>query len=184
MIEVEVKIRVNDINSLISLFLDKGFERESYVEEIDTYYTSKFHDFKANDEALRIRTSCNLVSGKIESFVTYKGKKLDDISMSRLELETGVMDAEVMDRIFTSIGLIPVTPVKKKRLSLTKGNITACIDDVEGLGGFLELEIIVEDESMRKSALADIEIILNTLGLCMADTIRTSYLSMLEEGGK
>ena len=64
MIEVEVKAKIENINSCISTFLENGFVKEKYVEELDTYYTSKFHDFKANDEALRLRESKNLISGE------------------------------------------------------------------------------------------------------------------------
>ena len=55
----------------------------------------------------------------------------------------------------------------------------ACL--IERLGDFLELEIIVEDETKRAAALSEIETLLVKLGYTMQDTTRTSYLSMLEE---
>ena len=58
--------------------------------------------------------------------------------------------------------------------------MTACVDQVTGLGDFLELEIIVEDETRREAALREIEILLGKLGYTMQDTTRTSYLSMIE----
>lgn len=184
MIEVEVKAKINDINRCVSTFLDKGFVKDKYVEEIDTYYNSKFHDFRANDEALRIRESKDLVSGKKAAFVTYKGKKLDAISMSRKELESAIEMGDVVKQILENIGFDPVIPVEKIRVSLVKGNITVCIDDVKGLGGFIEVEMLVNDESMREAALKDIENVLGIVGLSMQDTVRKSYLSMLEEIGK
>lgn len=181
MIEVEVKAKIDNINTCISTFLDNGFVKEKYVEEIDTYYNSRLHDFRANDEALRLRESKDLVSGKKEAFITYKGKKLDTVSMARKELESAVESADVVKQILESIGFEPVKPVEKTRVSLAKGNITVCIDDVKGLGGFIEVEMLVKDESMREEALRDIEAILEIVGLSMEDTVRTSYLSMLEE---
>lgn len=181
MIEVEVKAKIENINSCISTFLENGFVKEKYVEELDTYYTSKFHDFKANDEALRLRESKNLISGKKEAFITYKGKKLDTVSMARKEIESAVEIADAIKEILESIGFEPVQPLEKTRVSLTKGNITVCIDDVKGLGGFVEVEMLVKDESMREEALMDIEAVLGTIGLGMKDTVRKSYLSMLED---
>lgn len=181
MIEVEVKAKIENINSCISTFLENGFVKEKYVEELDTYYTSKFHDFKANDEALRLRESKNLISGKKEAFITYKGKKLDTVSMARKEIESAVEIADAIKEILESIGFEPVQPIEKTRVSLTKGNITVCIDDVKGLGGFVEVEMLVKDESMREEALMDIEAVLDIVGLDIKDTIRKSYLSMLEE---
>lgn len=113
--------------------------------------------------------------------MTFKGKKLDAISMSRKEIETGVEDADAFSQIMESIGFKPVIPVKKTRVSLVKGNITVCVDDVAGLGGFLEVEILVKDESMRVAALEDIARLLENVGLSLDSTIRKSYLSMLEE---
>lgn len=184
MIEVEIKVKLEDMNTCISTFLDMGYVREAYVEEKDTYYTSDYYDFKEQDEALRIRESKDLISGKVTSYLTYKGKKLDEVSMSRNEMETLLEKAEVLRKVFEQIGLRAVTPVEKVRIELKKGNVTACIDDVQGLGAFLELEILVKDESMREAALKDIESILHSIGLRMEDTLRTSYLSMLEESNE
>lgn len=59
--------------------------------------------------------------------------------------------------------------------------MTACLDSVEGLGEYLELEILVEQEEDRQQALQQIEERLLSLGYSMQDTTRISYLSMLEK---
>ena len=63
------------------------------------------------------------------------------------------------------------------------GEITACLDQVDDLGDFLELEIIVQQESEREPALNKIIALLHELGYAPDEIIRTSYLSMLQ-GGK
>ena len=57
--------------------------------------------------------------------------------------------------------------------------MTACVDQVTGLGDYLELEIIVETEEKKEAALDKVKEILQTIGYSMQDTTRTSYLSML-----
>ena len=52
------------------------------------------------------------------------------------------------------------------------------VDNVKGLGDYLELEILADEEAQREEALEKLERILNQLGYCMQDTTRTSYLSM------
>ena len=52
---------------------------------------------------------------------------------------------------------------------------------MEGLGEYLELEILVEQEEDRQQALQQIEERLLSLGYSMQDTTRISYLSMLEK---
>ena len=52
---------------------------------------------------------------------------------------------------------------------------------MEGLGSFLELEMLVEQESERPDALKKIEAILHDLDCRMEDTTRYSYLFMLQK---
>ena len=101
--------------------------------------------------------------------------------MSRPEYETTVGDGEIAGKIFEAAGFFPVKPmVVKKREMLVFGEMQACLDEVEGLGTFLELEIMAEDESSKASALEKIERILKELGHGMEETTRVSYLTQLQ----
>lgn len=89
---------------------------------------------------------------------------------------------ETAERILCALGFFPVQPtVIKNRKILRYKDISACIDDVEGLGTFLELEIMAESEEARPEALDRIEKILKSIGYTMADTTRASYLSQLQK---
>ena len=101
--------------------------------------------------------------------------------MTRKELELEISDGETGIELLKSIGFYPTTPVEKLRQYFHRERMTACVDQVTGLGDFLELEIIVEDETKRTAALSEIEILLGVLGYTMQDTTRTSYLSMIEK---
>ena len=101
--------------------------------------------------------------------------------MTRKEVELEISEGETGVELLKSIGFYPTTPVEKLRQYFHREQMTACVDQVTGLGDFLELEIIVEDETKRAAALSEIETLLIKLGYTMQDTTRTSYLSMLEE---
>lgn len=181
-VEIKLKIREGGMVSLQNALKSQGFVTGDTVIESDLYYTSSHHDFIRLDEALRVRTIETLRNGTVESVssvLTYKGPKLDQRSMARKELETSIGDATVCDEILRSIGFSPVPPVRKKRQHFLKEDVTACIDSVDGLGDYLELEIIVPSESQRETALKRIEALLIFLGYSMSDTTRISYLSML-----
>lgn len=197
MIEVEIKIKLSDnpdeLSKIVNLLERDGFHLGTITRETDVYFNSKTRDFRKTDEALRLRRTENLGSGyliadnelsdgevEVLSEITYKGKKLDDISMSRLELSSRIVDYDDMKAILEALGYYPVTPVVKKRKYYHGEEMVACIDDVEGLGNYMELEIIVDDESKREKALGLIEKQLERLGLSMEDTTTISYLSMLE----
>ena len=61
--------------------------------------------------------------------------------------------------------------------------MTACVDQVESLGSFLELEILVDSPEQKESALQSIEALLLDMGSSLKETTRKSYLSMLLSKG-
>lgn len=181
MTEVEIKLPIQNTEEIISKLTAMGFRPESTILETDVYFDNHHEQIRKNGEALRIRQICNLESNETESVITFKGKKLDQVSMTRQELETGIFDAETSIQILEAIGFVPVLPkVVKKRKSYHWKEMTACVDSVQDLGDFLELEIVIEENASRDIALSKIETVLKTLGFQISDTIRTSYLSMLQ----
>lgn len=190
MIEVEVKLKVDDLDDIARKLDSCGYILGTVLEEEDIYFNAPDRDFRQTDEALRIRRESILqvansnilstdgISEKV--FVTYKGKKLDSISMARKELETQISDFDTMNQIFLSLGYIPTIPVKKIRKIYQKDNISVCADIVDGLGDFIEIEVCVDDETYREEALEIIQEELASLGYSIEETTRTSYLSMLE----
>lgn len=182
MIEIEVKLRIKDVAVLEKKLLEQGYKLIETLRETDTYFDGGINGIKKSGQALRVRRTVNCVTGKEQSAITFKGEKIDAVSMARLELETGVVSGEVAERILCALGFYPVQPiVVKTRKILKNGNICACLDDVQGLGTFLELEIMAESEEARPAALERIEEILNSVGYTMDDTTRVSYLSQLQK---
>lgn len=181
MIEVEVKLPIPDPEGVKNRILEAGFKEQRFIEERDTYFDNARGDIRANGEALRVRETKDCRTGKKQAQINYKGKKLDTQTMTRRELETGVEDGVVCREILQAIGYSPAEPeVIKVRTMLQKDSVTACLDNVRGLGDFLELEILVEREEKKDAALGQIKVILNSLGYQVSDTVQTSYLSMLQ----
>ncbi len=184
MIEVEVKCPVDVLDDMRERLLQIGFSAEKTVTEHDVYFNHPEHDLHTLDQALRIRSV--IENSKSKSFVTFKDKKMDTVSMSREEYETSVADGEVMQRIFVGLGYTQTFDVIKSREYMVYQNVHACLDQVEGLGAFLELEILCDADELqkdeaRKKGLAKIQTVLDQLGLRMKETTTTSYLSMLME---
>lgn len=178
-IEVEIKVKIQNRKQIMDSLKKIGFLENRCVVETDIYYTSTHHNFAALGEALRIRTVKDPESPKETSVITYKGAKLDQVSMTRQELETEVGDGETVRKILEHIGFCPVSPVEKKRLYLNKDNMTACLDNVKGLGDYLELEILTDTEEKRTEALKQIEDVLEALGYIPTDDICYAVFGML-----
>ncbi|AKB77008.1 Adenylate cyclase [Methanosarcina horonobensis HB-1 = JCM 15518] len=173
MIEVEVKVKAD--HSKIRPILEKiGASKIGVEEQSDVYFAAPYRNFAKTDEALRIRS----LGG--QAVLTYKGPKLDKVSKTRVELETPV-DGATTAKIFHSLGFQEAGTVHKKRDIFRAGEITVCLDAVEGLGEFLEVELDVEDEKDLKSSRDQLFKFLSQFGLSETDSIRTSYLEMVLE---
>ena len=78
-VEVEIKLKINSRTDIERVLEETGFVRADLVLESDTYYTSDQHDFAALDEAFRVRSTENRMTGRRSAAITYKGAKMDNI---------------------------------------------------------------------------------------------------------
>ncbi|MGP8319403.1 MAG: class IV adenylate cyclase [Methanosarcinaceae archaeon] len=169
MIEIEVKARVEH-EHIRELLLKFGAHATGVEHHCDTYYNAPHRDFSVTDEALRIR----IVDER--AVLTYKGKKLDRVSKTREEFETEV-DAGNMRNILLFLGFVESGVVKKTRAVFKFENLTICLDSVDGLGEFIEVETMVEsDVDVHRARVFGF---LEKLGIGEGDSIRLSYLEML-----
>jgi len=169
MIEVEVKARRGP--GVLDKILAMGAVLKGTEHHHDIYFNSPTRDFRRTDEALRIRIK------EEGARLTYKGPKLDSRTKSRLELTVEVKDPTAMEKILVELGFRPSGEVRKRRTKYTLGEVTFALDDVDGLGSFLEIEAPAEDDWADKQE--RVLEILQRLG--QGGSIRKSYLELLEE---
>lgn len=143
MIEREIKLRIKNLTlDEISekLILDK-IEFLGEEKETDIYFNSMNRDFRKTDEVLRIREIDNGKDKELE--LTYKGPKFGTSSKSReeiiIKIDQGYEDSLI--RILEKLGFNVVYKVIKKRKYFRDRNFIICLDDVENLGYFIEIEI-------------------------------------------
>jgi adenylate cyclase class 2 len=171
MIEIEIKARA-DLDALRNRLKQEGAALETTVEQADIYYNAPDRDFGLTDEALRLRKE----GGQV--FLTYKGKKLDAKSKTRKEVEVEVADFNKIEDILLSLGFKITLRVRKVREIYHLDGAVVCLDRVDGLGDFVELETLAADESeveKRRDWLIDV---IHRLGV-QGELIRESYLEML-----
>ncbi|MDD2338918.1 MAG: class IV adenylate cyclase [Methanosarcina sp.] len=171
MIEIEVKVRV-DHSKARSIIKNIGAVKRGVESQFDIYFAAPYRDFAKTDEALRIRS----LDG--QAVLTYKGPKLDGISKSRKEFETPVEEAATI-KILRALGFSEAGVVRKQREIFSAGEITICLDLVEGLGEFLEVEIVAENEKDLEKSRAKLFELLKQFRAGEKDSIRTSYLEMI-----
>jgi adenylate cyclase, class 2 len=181
MLEVEVKYPVENWQEIDRQLRAWGAHAEAPREEADQYFNAPDRDFAQTDEALRLR---RIGFGNV---VTYKGPKTDAQTKTRAEIEVplapGEGVADEFGRLLMRLGYRPVAVVRKRRivfhLRRDPFDLEACLDEVEGVGKFVELEILAPPEEMDAAR----DLLLKTakdLGLRRSE--RRSYLEMLLTG--
>ncbi|MBR4447594.1 class IV adenylate cyclase [Methanobrevibacter sp.] len=173
MIEVEVKARIDSFEDMENKLENLGAEKSKREFQEDIYFASPIVDFAKTDEALRIRTTNN------DTFITYKGPKLNDRAKTRKEVEMTIENAEKAKDIFKEIGFRQVRTVRKNRQYYTYENFEISLDDVEGLDPYMEIEIALEDSEDYSQAQEKIFELFEKLGITDGFE-RTSYLELLE----
>ncbi|MWV38932.1 class IV adenylate cyclase [Natrialba sp. INN-245] len=181
MYEVEVKVPVD--RECVRSKLD-ALEATPLgtVVQVDTYYDAPHRTFAETDEALRIRSE-HRPDDDAETRLTYKGPLVDDESKTREEVETAVRDDDRMDAILANLGFEPAATVRKERerFTLENGEYTVTVDDVDGIGEYIEVETETADEATLEAARDGVYDVLEQLDLDPDDQIRTSYLGLLLE---
>lgn len=178
--EVEQKHRLTDLNEFFSQLSERGVELAEPVEQVDQYFAHPARDFARTDEALRIRTI------KSQSFVTYKGPKLDTTTKTRHELELPLhpqdADGGLFRQLLLALGFTPVATVRKQRRVFQMVHlghkVHGSIDQVDQLGTFVELEMSADESNLEetKQVVATLATELN-----LDHSERRSYLEMLLE---
>lgn len=176
--EVEQKFPVPDVAALEAKLAAMGAAISEPGPEVDLYLAHPARDFAQTDEALRIRRQ-----GPSNS-ITYKGPKIDRTTKTRREIELplppGEESAEAWAELLATLGFTPVAEVRKLRrkvdISWQDRRVEGSLDDVERLGDFAELELIVEDAGVE-AAKACIASLAEKLGLSGSE--RRSYLELL-----
>jgi adenylate cyclase class 2 len=175
MVEVEVKYPLADVDRTEAQLMALGARPHGEREDVDQYFNAPDRDFARTDEALRIRQ----IGPK--AYVTYKGPKRDALTKTRTEHEIPLTAAteKAFAELLVHLKYRPVAVVRKRRrlfnLEVGAFQVEICLDQVTGVGSFLELEIVTE-EAQVPAARAAILDLARQLGL--GESERRSYLEM------
>jgi pantoate--beta-alanine ligase len=178
MLEIEQKYARADFAALERRLTELGARAGEEVVEADQYFNAPDRDFARTGEAFRLRRV-----GR-DNFFTYKGPRAAHAVKTRTELEIplppGDEAAAQHARLLQYLGYRPVAVVRKRRRTfhLDRGGfaLTVCLDEVEELGRFAEVEVLAPPEQTEaaRTALTGI-----AHELSLSDVEQRSYLSLL-----
>jgi len=176
--EVEQKYPVQQTEQVERMLSELGATMHGEQVQVDRYYAHPARDFAQTDEALRIRRTGT------SNVITYKGPKFDPETKTRREIELPLPPGETGNAQFSALlealGFVPAGDVRKHRrlarLSWQMFDVEIAFDEVDRLGSFIELEIVVAADEIdaAKVCLASLAERLNLHG-----HERRGYLELL-----
>jgi adenylate cyclase class 2 len=178
-LEIEVKAYAKDLKEIEIKLEAKGAVYSGIIEQKDIYFNSPNHDFAETDEALRLREEKGS-DKEMRMFLTYKGPKIDEKSKTRVEINLGIDSLDSSIKLLKSLGFAEFGRVSKLRKRFIHEDLEVSLDNVQGLGCFVEVESKKEiapntpEVELERDRIIGI---LEELGLEKFE--RTSYLELL-----
>ena len=156
MIEIESKFKVSSSitrDELLAILKGQFITSISSKRQIDTVFLlSEQVDAPIipGSKIMRVRDVLNPETGELQrSLMTLKvegqAKLVSD------EYEFVVSDGNAARQMLTALGWQEIVTVDKARLESKTKDYTICIDEVAGLGLFIELEVLTEDSADVKN---------------------------------
>ena len=173
--ETEIKIRLPDsitrheIESLLRIKFGPA------VGQTDTVFAESKQmliDLPLGSRVARIREVGGMTKVAVKRI-------LSKIPLVREEVELSTEEPMNFKAVFEALSLAAVVVVKKTRLAAKSGSYQILFDCVEGLGKFLEIELL--EKEPKKGAIEDAFVagILTSLGLSVGDIEHEPYDAQL-----
>lgn len=172
--EIELKFKIDNIEKIINLLENNGCEISPVQYQCDTIYVSDLNNTESTEGSvwLRVRKTNDTIE------LNYKKQSVKKMESEEIEFEVG--SYEKANAFLKALGYKPWVKVNKKRRYTTYKDCNICIDEVEKLGYFIELEILVEEDNDN-----DYEELLLTLAkelkIDISSKINSHYDTMVSE---
>lgn len=170
--EIEVKVKTNNHQEILSKLESLGCTFTTPVTQDDAIYVNFDGDFTAfmpGTNFLRIRAS----GGKY--LFTLKQPQKNELDC--IEKETEISDPEAMEGALELMGYHLAVRVKKTRTKTKYQDMEICLDSVEGLGDFVEVEKITEGDGEEvQKELCDF---LTSIGVDISERVMQGYDTLI-----
>lgn len=134
--EIELKFKVDNFESILKRVTNVS----DLHEQSDTIYVQDLSDVESKEGAIYLRVRKD--NDKVEMNLKKQSAKSEESQ----EIEFEVSGYELANDFLRTLGYKKWVEVNKKRRYAKIGNISVCMDEVERLGCFIELEILADEK--------------------------------------
>jgi len=165
---IEIKARVRDFDDLRQRAETLSGAPCETISQVDTF-------FRVDKGRLKLR---DLGAGRAQ-LIFYQRSDQDGPKRSDYSIAM-IADAENLIRVLAlAYGIRGV--VKKTRYLYLVGQTRVHVDDVEGLGHFMELEVVLHDGQSDAEGQAIAEDLMQKLGIQKSDLLEGAYMDLMEK---
>ncbi len=165
---IEVKVSLPDPTRARAAALALGARSRGAEVQTDRYYEL------AGGRRVKLRTR----EGGAAELIHYDRPESEGVRASDYQV-TPVRDAEAGACLVPQADAVAV--VRKRREVLLLDNVRIHLDEVDGLGTFLELEAVVDPQHDDATCRRQVTELLGALGLGAAEPIRASYGELIRD---
>jgi adenylate cyclase, class 2 len=177
--EIEVKARLNNQDEVIAKLEILGCKLSHPIHQQDIVFVDDdygvFDKFNPGKNILRIREQDD------RFILTLKQAKSNE--QDAIEHETEVVDAKETREILEHMGFHEEVRINKIRRTAHYNNWEICIDEVEGLGSFIEVEHIAEDPEVESVQSVMFNFLIS-LGVKVKDRVTNGYDTLVYRKNK
>ena len=164
---VEIKARTRDGRALLESARALSDVPVRVIEQRDTF-------FAIADGRLKLREFAD-GSGEL---IAYRRDDASEPTASDYEV-CAVADAARLRETLASVPGVRGEVVKRRHL-LEIGRTRVHVDDVEGLGRFVELEVVLAEDEAVAAGIAEAESLMRALGIARRDLVESAYIDLIE----
>ena len=171
--EVEAKYRVGDLDQLIAALRRQGVVLSGPSVQDDQAYAPvgwSYGMLKIGVTFARLRTE--------RSRHLFTVKKPIDNEMACLEHESEVSDRNAMHAALVTMGWAPTVRIRKERRTGSWNGVSVCVDLVEQLGAFVEVERVVSAAESGERVQAELDGLIRSLGVDV-ERVSDTYDSLI-----
>ncbi len=172
--EIELKFNVDNLDKLISNLNKLGCEVGSITTQNDTIYVSNLDNVESVEGSIWLRVRKE--NDKVELNLKKQSAKLQESK----EIEFSVSSYEKANQFLEELGYKKWVVVNKKRRYAKYKDYNLCIDEVERLGAFIEIELLVNEDD-TKDYIMDLKDVASELGLDKDNIVNSHYDTMISK---